>query len=390
MKDQEEFQKEESFTDEDWLDTYTNRERTKMCASTSLRTFDQFCQKQIGLNGESKDIMIKKYKAWFEPPKVKDADGDYYYPKPDIRSICLSLSKFVKFMSVKHDDVVVYTNPTTGKEITFKAKNPKTIKMYFGYVKTYLRVCHAIKLSLEDVKDYVKIEKPLKEARQPIPLPVLKTILHHANPLRRCMYLCLISSGMRIGELLSLKKGNFFTNEKPVRVRLHAKDTKTRDSRETYISSEAFEKLKPLLDSKGDDEYIFHKLSTVYGGVKNEVKYFMRLRRKLNLDGRVNISNRALYTLHGMRGYFATQASHVHGEQYSNRLLGHEGFLPNYYQISEKERGEMYLKLEPHLNIESVKVVADENKDTIIESLTEQMAKMEAKMERMELLSQPF
>ncbi len=386
MNNREESFQEESFSDEDWLDTYANQERTRMCASTSLKTFDQFCQKQIGLNGKSRDTMIKKYKAWFEPKKVKDADGDYYYPKPDVRSICLSLSKFIKFMSVKHDDIVVYTNPKTGKTITVKAKNPKSIKLYFGYVKSYLRVCHAIKLSLEDIKDYVKIEKPLKEERQPIPLPVLKTILHHANPLRRCMYLCLISSGMRIGELLSLKKSNFFVNEIPVRVKLHAKDTKTNESRETYISSEAFEKLKPILDSKGEDEYVFHILPTVYGGVKNEVKYFMRLRRRLNLDGRVEGSNRALYSLHGMRGYFHTIASHVNGEQWSNRILGHTGYLPNYYQLSTKEKGDMYLKVEPRLWVEAVVLESEKNKDKIIEGLTERLEKMEDMVRRLDLL----
>ena len=69
---------QETFSDEDWLDTFVNRDRTRMTAETSLRTFDQFCQKQIGKNGESKDIMINKYKTWFEPSKVKDQTHGFF------------------------------------------------------------------------------------------------------------------------------------------------------------------------------------------------------------------------------------------------------------------------------------------------------------------------
>ena len=126
---------QETFSDEDWLNTFVNRDRTRMTAETSLRTFDQFCRKQIGQDEKSKEIMIDRYKTWFEPPKLRDKEGDYYYPKSDIRSICLSLSKFIQFMGVKHDDMLVYSNHVTGKNVTFKAKNPRTQKLYFGYVK---------------------------------------------------------------------------------------------------------------------------------------------------------------------------------------------------------------------------------------------------------------
>jgi integrase len=376
----------ESFSDQDWLDDYT-KERTRGSASTSLKVFDFFCQKQLGLNGESKDTMINQYKLWFKPHKVKDTDGDYYYPDPDVRSICLSLKKFIVFMSQKHDDIVVFYNPMIKKDVTFKKKSPRTIKLYFGFIKTYLRICHGIKLTNEDIKDYVKLEKPPKEARQPIPLEVLKQFCTHADPLRRCMYLCLVSSGMRIGELMALKKSNIITNENPIRIILHAKDTKTNESRETYISSEAYEKLKPIMDSKGDDEYIFNQYPSVYSGVKNEVKAFMRLRQRLKLDIKVDNSIRAVYSLHGLRGYFHTKATQVHGEQYANRLDGHTGYLPAYYQLTDKQRGDMYLKLEPELYIENVKTASDENKDKLIEDLTEKMAKMEAKMQRFEILS---
>lgn len=53
---------------------------------------------------------------------------------------------------------------------------------------------------------------------------------------------------MRISEALSLKKINFHLDENPVRITLEAEHTKTKESRETYITSEAYEKIKPFLE----------------------------------------------------------------------------------------------------------------------------------------------
>ena len=186
-----------------------------------MNIFDQFCQNETGLNGKSKDTAIEQYRLWFKPKKEKDEDGDKYYPEPNIQAIFLSLKKFVKFMQEDHKDIVFWTNPKTGYDHTFKKKSLVTIKLYFGFVKTYLRIVHSIKLTNEDIKDFRMLEKPPKEARQPIPFELIKTFVNNADPRRRCMYLCLASSGMRIGELLSLKKSNLHLKENPARITLH-------------------------------------------------------------------------------------------------------------------------------------------------------------------------
>ena len=66
---------------------------------------------------------------------------------------------------------------------------------------------------------------------------------------------------------------------------------------------------------------------------------------------------------------------------------GHFGYLEQYYRLDPKKRAEMYKELEPELLVESVKTASDKSKDKIISGLTEQMAKMEAKMSRIELLN---
>ena len=76
----------------------------------------------------------------------------------------------------------------------------------------------------------------------------MKLILNTASPLRRALYSVLISSGMRLGEALSLTKQDIHFNENPVRVTIRAETTKTKEGRETYISSEAFDKLKTIIE----------------------------------------------------------------------------------------------------------------------------------------------
>lgn len=358
----------ERFSEEDWLDRMFRKSEskgTRSCAKTSLVVFDYFCQRQVGLNGKSMPQMIEKYQNWINQDK------------PDIRSICMSLDKFVSFMGKDHDDILVNTNAT------FKAKQPKTIKLYFGFIKSYLRICHGIKLSTEDIQDYVQFPKQRKEPRRPISIDILKLLFGICDRERRALYYVLVTSGMRLGEGLSLKKSNFHLDEKPVRVTLLADDTKTKEGRETYITSEALERLKPILEKKKDNEYLFHNAEDIHIAVMREVRYFMRLREKLGLTERYSNSVRSVVNLHSFRAYFHTKASQKHGSDYANALDGHGSYLKQYYREDPKERAKKYLELEPSLLIESVKIEADQANAKLMSDMQDQLVKMQDEIDRL-------
>jgi integrase len=199
----------EQYSEEDWLDDLYNSSessRTVKVAVTSLKTFDYFCQSQ----GLRREEMITRYQNWFKPEKI---DGER--PDADIESVCLSLSKFNKFMNESHENIITNV-PKRGKCPTLRKKSPKTIRLYFGLVKSYLRKCHGVRLTIDDVKDYVTFPKQRKEQRQPISLEQLKQIMTNASPKRRAMYYVLVSSGMRIGEAVTLTRKNFHFDQKPV------------------------------------------------------------------------------------------------------------------------------------------------------------------------------
>jgi len=354
------------FSEKDWLDKVSrNSPRTRIVAKTALKTFGFFCEDQDC----TRDELIKQYQIWYNPKPKPDE-----LVKPDIQSICLSLDKYVDFLGKEHK---------INYEIC-KKKSDKTAKIYFSFVKSYLKICHRIRLSNEDIKDYVTFPKERKEPRIPLSLKQLKQIMNNANPKRKALYYILISSGMRLSEALSLTKKNIHLDENPVRITLLADNTKTKQGRETYISSEAVEKLTPLLESVKDNEKFFLTSDNLHHNVTNEDKIFGYLREKLGFIEKYPNSVRYVMNIHSMRAYFHTKASQKHGVEYANALDGHSGYLDQYYRLEPKKRAEMYKELEPDLLIESVKVHADENKDKMITTLQEQMAKLQEEMLRLQ------
>jgi integrase len=363
------------YTDEEWLErmySKSNSYQTKLNAEVSLRIFNHFAQKQIGLNGKSKQTLIRQYQDMINQDK------------PDIQGICVSLDKFVGFMSIDHEDIV------SAKGGIFKAKSPKTISNYFGFIKNYLRICHGIRISSEDIKDFVQFPKQRKQLREPVSLENLKKIISKATPERRALYLVLISSGMRLGEGLSLKKSSFHLDENPVRVTLRADDTKTREERETYISSEALERLKPILDSHDDDDYLFRRAQDrrIDQAVRTEVREFGYLRSRLGLTKRYHKSVRFLIHIHTFRSYFHTKASQKYGSDYANALDGHGAYLKQYYREDPKERATKYLALESDLFIEWKQLETEKTKDKIMDTMKAQMDKMQTEIQRLSMFNQ--
>jgi|SaaInlV_100m_DNA_2_1039680.scaffolds.fasta_scaffold14638_3 integrase len=386
----EELVMKEQYTEIEWLDDLyntSNSDRTVTVARTSLKTFDLFCQSQ----DMSRDEMVTRYQKWFKPEKNSENEQD-------IQSICISLSKCCKFMNEDHEEIQTSNDNARGGVKTFKKKSPKTIKLYFGFMKSYLRKCHGIRLTIDDIRDYVSFPKQRKDQRQPITLDQLKQIMTNCNPSRRALYYVLVTSGMRIGEALTLTRKNFRFSERPVRVVLEAENTKTKESRETYITSEAFEKLKLLLgdivnhpedcDCVKCNEQFFNILKTsVHQAVSYEDQYFGKLRAKLGFTKKYPNSIRYVTNIHSMRAYFITKASQKNGSDYGHALSGHGSYLKQYIRIPQEEQAKLYLDLEPELLIESVKVESKDKEKKIV-ALEQIVEQLQDKMLRIELLNQ--
>jgi len=384
------------YTKDDWLNRMYRKsesEGTMLQGKTSLNCFLDFCTYQ---NKTEKQVINELQML----AKTKNA-----------RNLGLALDRFVQFMNEAHPEITRIDplqevrrtkDPTLPeRKIGFKRKGAKTIKSYFGFVKSYLRLCHDVRISSEDVKDYIAFPKIRKEPRKPITIDILKLICNNANPLRRAFYNVLITSGMRLGEALQLTKGDIHFNESPVRVTIRANTTKTKEGRETYISFEAVDKIRILVENKEDDEKIFmdkkhlKRAKSIKLAVANEDHVFAGLREKLGREDKrfrekYPESDRYVVNIHSFRAYFHTHASETHGMEYANALDGHSGYLPQYYRKSPEERAKMYLELEPRLLIESIKPDVEKTKDMIINDLQIQMQKLQEKMQRIDELKKPL
>ncbi len=371
------------YSKNDWLDKMFRKsesEGTKLMAQTALNVFEDFCNYQK----KTESQLIREL-------QMLSKAGE-------IRKLCLFLDRFVQFMNQDHPDITRLDPFRKKNLISFKRKGPKTIKSYFGFIKSYLRLCHDVKITSEDVKDYITFPKIRKEPRKAVTIEILKRIFHEASPQRRALYNVLVSSGMRLGEALQLTKNDIHLDENPVRVTIRAETTKTKEGRESYISSEAIDKLKPVIENIEDEDRIFveekylKRFKSIKLAVAHEDHIFSRLRERLSQKDKrfkEKYPNSYLFVvnIHSFRAYFHTKASEKHGVEYANALDGHSGYLSQYYRKSPQERAKMYLELEPSLLIESIKPEVEKTKDRIIDELQDKMQKLQDKMTRLELLS---
>jgi integrase len=418
-------------TEEDWLAEIfevSNSYGSLSLAETSLKALDIFCKAKLELPdpdvSDLENVKQEKLKTCHTPKQRYDVNREYdlavkarfavVYAQgraeiisrfqqwfeqspPDIQSICTNLQQFVKFCSIAHPEIKHLKN------MMWRAKSSQSIQTYFSSIKEYLRKCHGIRLTSDDVKDFIRFPKDKKQLREPIELPILKKILADASPLRRALYYVLLTSGMRLGEALSLKKTSFNTDVRPIQVHLRAQDTKTGEARDTYISEEAYERLAPILEKTNDGEYIFHDYSNTYLAVTNEDRYFHRLRVRIakrygdkepcdefpegtGILKRYEDSIRFCVQIHAFRAWFMTKASMKHGSDYSHGLAGHHTYLDQYIRIPNKQKAKMYLSLEKELLLETSRVHSEQFHEVEIAEMQEEIRKLKAMAVRKEEL----
>lgn len=429
----------EYLTEEEWLKGIFKKSKSQGSldrAQTSLNVFDTWCKFKVGLEDpDISDLEVeyqKKMKGlwakvnpnpdngklrWKAEMEFAKAVNDRYAPiykearakiiqqysdwfeqdKADIQSICTSLTKFVDFCTEEHPDIKVT------RHATFKAKKGSTIKGYFQFVKQYLRKCHGIRITSDDVADFIDFPKDEKQEREPLEIETIKMLLEYAPPQRRALYYVLLTSGMRDGEGLSLKRSNFNVNVRPIQIHIHAEDTKQKQARDTYISEEAWERVKPIYDRTPEGQYLFHNYSKEeykVKAVRDQSRFMDRLRKKIASVTKDKMpcdefpegtgilkhyegSNRYVVQIHAFRAWFQTKATLKHGQIYANALTGHGSYLKQYERIPKKQRPLMYADLEKDLLLESSKVASEQFYEKDVADMKEAMMQQQKQIDKL-------
>jgi len=250
---------------------------------------------------------------------------------------------------------------------------PRSIRAYLSGVKGYLRYL-GVRINTDDFRQIVKTPKAMTNHEKALTKEILIRLLRICHQKLQTSILVVVSSGLRIGELVQLRLDDVDFTSTPTKIRVRAETAKTRQGRETFISVEATKALKDYLvhyfdwNEKGDNSHMHQKpifgrtsKGDTYDNQKisgnrwaSELSLQQSLRTHVDKIPELNIKNendRSLIHWHSFRKYFRTTVGNEVNRDFAEALMGHDFYMSTYYTLSEDKKRELYLKAEPALTI---------------------------------------
>jgi len=223
-------------------------------------------------------------------------------------------------------------------------KGASTIRMWFSCINNYLRY-NGIKI---EAKENIDFPKKKEEELYPLQIEDVHKIFTVAGYGKKCLYLCQISSGMRIAELLQLKKKDVEVNERII-VKIPADYTKSKKGRTTFFSKEAQIMLIPKMKQLSDEDFLFGKnaKTSLKSKSGNEMITLANYLKKVGLDEKYDNGHNKI-TTHSFRAHFITKISR-HDPNFAKKLAGQKGYLLQYDRMTDEEKLEKYLEFEQDL-----------------------------------------
>jgi len=175
----------------------------------------------------------------------------------------------------------------------------------------------------------------------------------------RVIVLCLMSSGMRIGELLALRMEDVGWDHDPVDVTVREETAKNNRERYTFLSPEAVEGIKEWLKVRDRWMVSATNRGKGIGQTKrlDDDRIFPFSQMTINRIFKTALESAGLYEVdpktgratihaHGLRKFFYTQMNTAMDDpKIVDLLVGHTGYLePVYYKKTREEVGKLYHK----------------------------------------------
>ena len=172
-----------------------------------------------------------------------------------------------------------------------KTMTPNATKSYFSRIKQYLNHC-GIEISSEQVKANLRFPKNHTERFYAISIEDIQKILDNSDYKHKTMYLCQLSGGLRIGELVQLRKEDLTPKDGRFIVEIPSKIAKNHKGRITFFSFEASKYLKQLLKKLDDNDQIFGTNENSFHSEINEEQIFRRALNRAGLTKKYSITGR--------------------------------------------------------------------------------------------------
>jgi integrase len=264
-----------------------------------------------------------------------------------------------------------------------------------------------IEISQHKFKRRVKQVKKYREYEYPIDVSDIRNLLIKCTNRRLKAYILLLaSSGLRAMEACSLRLQDVDFTSAPTKIHVRKEYNKTRQARDVYISNEATEYLKGLIEWKYRNsnrlmqptDLVFSiyfidnpNPEKIYSRMQAE---FLKLLHVAKLDELKENSVRHKITLHSFRRFVKTVISDNAGSDYSEWFVGRNHSV--YWGKKEPERRMIYAqKCIPSLTILDYTAMdtrsrnietAMKEKDKAIQQLMKQMEIMNKRTEVLESL----
>jgi len=259
------------------------------------------------------------------------------------------------------------------------SRAPRTVTNYFSRLKKYLHY-RGIKLHSQDIKEELDFKNFIEEELYPLSLEDIQLIMKSLDYKHRVLFLCQLSSLMRIGEIVQLRKKHLIANGENIIVKIPASIAKFKKGRTTFFSKEASKLLRPILRKKGDEDLV---LGSGESGRFSELNIEQILRRKLRkvgLDMKYESTKRYMINTHSFRAYGITKLSR-HDPNLAKKLAGQKGYELLYDRMNDDEKLEIYQKCEIDLVIDptkrqELKINSLEKENDEIQNLKKQMESM--------------
>ena len=158
--------------------------------------------------------------------------------------------------------------------------DPSSVKIFFSHIKKYLYFC-GIKITNQEINENLKFMTVHKKQPYLLARTEIARILNELTYRDKTLFLCQISSGMRIGELVQLTKSNLkYTNHRMIVTINNLKN----NEKMTVFSKEATDMIKPLLRIKDENDFIFGTNKNPHYSEINKEQVLRRALKRSDLD----------------------------------------------------------------------------------------------------------
>jgi integrase len=259
----------------------------------------------------------------------------------------------------------------------YRTISVSTLNQRVVTAKNFLEYCD-VDISPRKFELKVKLPRMVKKAKEALSKEAITEILNACSDIRlKTFVMFLASTGCRSTEALSIRYADLDETSNPAKILIRGEYTKTKSDRVVFLTSEMTKQLKLWMDYKHRTRRVCYRkaqtgestteyrtpaqdskalIFALYQRLENQNPAnlysdidaaFARTLDRIGKGSFEDNNRRRKITLHSFRRFVKSTISDLGFGDYSEYFIGHSG--STYYRKTDKEKEELYKKIEPFL-----------------------------------------